>query len=73
MKLNVKVMPGAKKNLLKEEGGGIKVYLTAPPVDGKANDALVDFLAEHYNVRVSRIEIIKGLKSRNKVIIISDS
>jgi uncharacterized protein (TIGR00251 family) len=72
MILEIKVMPGAKRNLLKEEAGGVKVYLTAPPVDGKANEALIDFLAEHYGVRVSRIEIIKGLKSRNKVINIRD-
>ena len=72
MILEIKVMPGAKKNLFKEEASGVKVYLTAPPVDGKANEALIDFLAEHYAVRASRIEIIKGLKSRNKVINIRD-
>ena len=68
MIVELKVVPGAKKNLLRDEAGGIKVYLTAPPVDGKANEALVEFLAEHYGVRKSGIEIIKGLKSRNKVI-----
>lgn len=72
MVLNIKVIPGAKRNLLKDEGGQIKVYLTAPPVDGKANAALMDFLSEYYQVRVSAIEIIKGLKSRNKVIKIND-
>lgn len=68
MPLELKVIPGARKNLYKEENGRIKVYLTAPAVDGRANEALVDFLAEHFNVRSSAIEIIKGLKSRNKVI-----
>lgn len=68
MILNVKVIPGARKNIVHEVEGGIKVHLTAPPVDGKANEALADFLAEHYGVRSSRIEIIKGLKSRHKVI-----
>lgn len=72
MKMTVKVMPGAKKNLLKEEADGIKVYLTAPPVEGKANEALIEFLAEYYGARRSSIEIIKGLKSRNKIIIIND-
>lgn len=70
MKLNVKVFPGAKKNLLKEEADGIKVYLSAPPVDGKANQSLIEFLAQYYKVRKSAIEIIKGLKSRNKIITI---
>jgi uncharacterized protein (TIGR00251 family) len=72
MILEVKVVPGAKKNLFKEEARGVKVHLTAPPVDGKANEALIDFLAEYYDIRTSRIEIIKGLKSRNKVINIRD-
>ena len=68
MALKIKVIPGAKKELFKEDAAGIKVYLTAPPVDGKANEALVGFLARHYGIRASRIQIIKGLKSRNKVI-----
>ena len=72
MTLNIKVFPGAKKDLFKDEGGLVKVYLTAPPIDGRANEALCDFLAEHFNVRLSGIEIIKGLKSRNKVINIMD-
>lgn len=72
MRLEIKVIPGAKKNLWKEETGQSKVYLSAPAVDGKANQALIEFLAEHFSVKKSRIEIIKGLKSRHKVINISD-
>jgi uncharacterized protein len=68
MILPIKVIPGAKKNLYKEENGQVKVYLTAPPVEGKANDALCEFLAQHFAVRPSSVEIIKGLKSRHKVI-----
>ena len=68
MTLALKVIPGAKKDLFKEENGLVKVYLTAPPLDGRANEALVRFLAEHYGVKPSAINIIKGLKSRNKVV-----
>jgi uncharacterized protein (TIGR00251 family) len=68
MTLTVKVIPGAKKNLYKNESGQVKVYLVAQPVEGKANDALCEFLAEHFGVRPSSVEIIKGLKSRHKVI-----
>jgi uncharacterized protein (TIGR00251 family) len=68
MILTIKVVPGAKKNLYKDENGQVKVYLVAPPVEGKANDGLCRFLAEHFAVRPSTIEIIKGLKSRHKVI-----
>lgn len=73
MTLNIKVFAGAKKDLYKDEDGRIKVYLTAPAIDGRANEALTKFLSRHLGVRSSAIEIIKGLKSRNKVISISDS
>jgi uncharacterized protein (TIGR00251 family) len=68
MRIQLKVIPGAKRNEWKSEGEQVRVYLTAPAVDGKANAALVRFLAEYYGVKISQIEIIKGLKSRNKVI-----
>lgn len=68
MRLEIKVIPGAKKDALSEQNGAVKVHLRAPAVDGKANAALVKFLAEHYGVKTSQIEVIKGLKSRHKVI-----
>jgi hypothetical protein len=70
IQIQLKVVPGAKKNLLKQEGAVYKVYLTAPAVEGKANKALVDFLAQEFKVRKRQIEIIKGLKSRDKIIMI---
>lgn len=68
MRIEIKVIPGASKDAWKEENGLIKVHLRAPAVDGKANAALVKFLAEHYGVKTSQIEVIKGLKSRHKII-----
>lgn len=68
MKIQIKVIAGAKKALWKEEGGLIKVYLTALAVEGRANEALVDFLAGHFGVKKSAIEIVKGLKSHYKVV-----
>jgi len=73
MKIEVKVIPKAKQNLIKQEGPFYKIYLTAPAVDGKANQALISFLADHYDISKSRIEIIKGLKSRHKMIIINEA
>ena len=73
MIIELKVISGAKRNFFKEEEGLIKVYLSAPAVDGKANKALVEFLAKHFKVRKSAIEIIKGLKSREKMINIAQS
>jgi uncharacterized protein (TIGR00251 family) len=72
MRLKVKVIPGAKRNAWTEDAQGIKIHLNAPPVDGKANEALLRFLAEHFGVKISKIEIIKGLKSRHKVINIEE-
>ncbi|MDO8580770.1 MAG: DUF167 domain-containing protein [Candidatus Omnitrophota bacterium] len=68
MILHVKVIPGAKKTLVKQEGEIWKVYLPQPALEGKANKALVDVLAEFFGVRKNQIEIIKGLKSRVKTI-----
>ena len=67
MLLNLKIVPNAKKNELK----GNKLYLNAPPVDGKANEALIEFLSEHFKVKKREIEIVRGLRSRNKVVIIN--
>ena len=71
MNLKIKVIPGAKKNFVKKEEDIYKVYLTAPAVEGKANKALIEILAEHFNVKKNHIEIIKGLKSRQKVVSIT--
>lgn len=70
--MNIRVVPGAKKNFIREEEGRLKVYLNAPAVEGKANKALVKFLAEYFKVRKSQIEITKGLKSRDKIVNIND-
>ena len=68
MKINIKVIPNAKHNKLVEEFGRLKVYLTAPAVEGKANEALIEFLAEHFKVKKNKISIIRGVKSREKIV-----
>lgn len=65
----VHVIPRAKKNeIVGRMGNAIKVRLTAPPVEGKANEALIAFLAEKLDVRKSAIEIVAGLTSRDKMV-----
>ena len=72
MKIDIKVIPKAKRNLIREEEHGrYKVYLNAPAVDGKANKAVIGLLAEFFGVRRSEIEIIKGLRAREKTIFIN--
>ena len=68
----VKVHPRAKKNAITGEvGDALKVALTAPPVDGKANAACIEFLAKLLNVPRSSVTIASGQSSRNKVIWVS--
>jgi len=65
----VKVHPRAKKNAITGEvGDALKVALTAPPVDGKANEACIEFFAKLLKVSRSSVTIAAGLTSRNKVI-----
>jgi len=65
----VKIHPRAKKNAINGElGEGLKVSLTAPPIDGRANDACIEFFAKLLNVPRSSVTIASGHSSRNKVI-----
>jgi uncharacterized protein (TIGR00251 family) len=65
----VKVQPRAKKNAITGEiGNALKVSLTAPPVDGKANEACIDFFAKLLDVPRSSVTIAAGFTNRNKVI-----
>lgn len=64
-----RIVPRASKNqIVGVEGDAVKVRLAAPPVEGKANDALVKFLASLLDVPRSSVEIISGQSSRNKTI-----
>jgi len=65
----VKVHPRAKKNAVSGEvGGALKISLTAPPIDGRANQACIAFLAELLNIPRSSMTITSGQNSRNKII-----
>ncbi|HWR16726.1 MAG TPA: DUF167 domain-containing protein [Terriglobales bacterium] len=65
----VKVHPRAKKDAIAGEvGDALKVALTAPPVEGKANEACIRFFAEFLRVPRSSVTIAAGETSRNKVI-----
>ena len=65
----VKVHPRAKKNAVTGElGDALKVALTAPPVEGKANEACIEFFANLLEVPRSSVSIAAGQSSRNKVI-----
>ena len=71
MILEVHVQPGARRSeFAGRHGERIKIRLAAPAVDNKANEALVEFLAEHYRVPRRSVRIAAGLKSRRKRVVI---
>lgn len=69
--LDLHVQPGARATgFAGQHGDRIKLKLAAPAVDGRANDALVAFLAEHYQVAKRDVRIVAGLRSRRKRVVI---
>ncbi len=69
--LAVRAQPGAKRNaVLGEHGGALKVSVTAPPQDGRANEALVEVLRDWLGVKRSQVELLSGATNRNKVFLI---
>jgi hypothetical protein len=65
----VKVHPRAKKNAITGElGDALKVSLTAPALEGRANEACVEFFAKLLKVPRSSVTIASGFKSRNKIV-----
>ena len=67
--LPVRVHPGAKRNAVTgTHDGAMKISLTTPPTDGRANEALIAFVAERLNLPRSRIALVSGQTSRSKVL-----
>ena len=65
----VRVVPRASKNEMAGiHGDALKIRLTTPPVEGRANKALIAFLAQQLGVRKSQVEIVAGATSRRKMI-----
>jgi uncharacterized protein (TIGR00251 family) len=65
----VKVQPRAKRNaIVGELGDALKISLTAPPVNGRANEACIEFLSDLLKLPRSAVTITSGQSSRNKVV-----
>lgn len=72
MNIVVTVKPNARKSgVFKVGEGEYRVSVTAPPVDGKANDAVVQLLSEHFDVPKTSIRILRGHMSKKKVVVIA--
>ena len=69
--LELHVQPGAKRTeVVGMHGERIKVRLAAPAIEGRANEALIEFLAEEFGVARRDITILSGMKSRDKRVVI---
>ena len=71
MNIEVKVTAGAKSNSFKFENGAYSIRIMAKAIDGKANKAIIDFLADELNLKKRDVEILKGDKSSKKIIAIN--
>jgi uncharacterized protein (TIGR00251 family) len=72
--LAVRVTPRSSRNEIVEvlSDGTVKVHITAPPVDGKANEVLIKFLAQVLDIPPSRIDVVAGATGRDKLISVID-
>jgi len=71
MRIHVRVIPRSSKNSIEWEERGLKVHLTAPPVNGAANTALIALLAQCLAVPKRDIQIVHGTTGRSKIVEIS--
>lgn len=72
MKIQVKVKPRSKTEELSREGDSFIVKVKEPPREGKANQAVIKLLAEHFGVPQSQVRILSGFRSRNKVVEVAE-
>jgi uncharacterized protein len=71
--LQLHIQPGARQNLIVGlHGDRLKLKIHAPPVDGKANAELIDFIAHCFGINKSTISILKGELGRDKTLCIAD-
>lgn len=69
--LTVRVVPGAKKSEFAGiADGAVRVRIAAPPVDGKANQAVIELIAKAVGLRPKQLTLLRGDKSRTKQILI---
>ncbi len=66
MRIEAKVIPNAKHEEVVHEDGKLRIRTSAPAVDGKANDAVLELVAKHFAVRRSKVKLLKGTHSRSK-------
>ncbi len=68
MLVKVRVVPRAKREEVIPEGDSLVVKVREPPEGGRANKRVVELLAKHFGVSKSRVEIVRGHRSREKLV-----
>jgi uncharacterized protein (TIGR00251 family) len=72
MKIQVKVKPSSRTEEVSQEGDSFIIKVKEPPREGRANQAVIKLLAEHFGLPRSQVRILSGFGGRNKVIEIAD-
>lgn len=69
MKLKITVKPNARKNeVIQSENGSLIIRVNVPPIEGRANDKVIDLLSEHLNKPKRCISIVSGFKGKVKIV-----
>ena len=71
--VNIKIVPNSSKNDIVLEEDFVKVKITAQPIEGKANKALIEFLSKRFKIPKTSIEIVKGETSKEKTLLFKTS
>ena len=72
--LTLHIQPGAKRSeIVGLHGDALKIKLAAPPLEGRANEALLKFIAELFDVPLRNVALKQGEQSRRKVVVITGS
>ena len=72
--LTLHIQPGAKRSEVAGlHGDALKVRLSAPPIEGRANEALLRFIADSFDVPLRQVELLRGAQSRQKMVRVEGS
>lgn len=74
MKISAKIKPNSRyrEEVVANDDGSLMIYAKAPTIEGRANLAAIKLLAKYYGVAPSRVRLVRGVASRNKVFEIAD-
>ena len=74
IKLTLHIQPGAKRSEVSGlHGDALKIRLAAPPIEGRANEALLRFVADSFDVPLRQVELLRGAQSRHKMVKVQGS